>query len=66
MSLYRDIAKELARAAVLNEEDGDNVSVTIPIDAWRQFWTALGSLDSVEKPPYSTTGEYMRNIGDPR
>jgi hypothetical protein len=56
MSVYRDAAVILAREAVLNEQDGDNVSVTIPIDAWRKFWEMIDRLDRATQTPYATGG----------
>jgi hypothetical protein len=44
------IADTLARSATLNEVAGDNVSVTIPIAAWREFWDAINHLPYERRP----------------
>jgi hypothetical protein len=55
MSLYWQAAIALSREAVLNEIEGDNVSVTIPIAAWRLFWDTIDTLDRATQAPYKST-----------
>ena len=53
MSLSYDVARVLKQRAVLNtNESGDNVSVTIPIEDWREFWSLLAQVERADRVPY--------------
>lgn len=58
MSPYREAAKALAREAVLIERGGDNSLITIPIVAWRQFWTTIDGLDAANTTPYAHDSKF--------